>query len=80
MDKKEWELIGELKIYPSGKMVATTSKGRKVWTFSEGQASALLNIEVPHEAGNKIIEFAERIKSDRAIVSMELIDMSKASA
>ena len=49
------------------------------YTYSELEAQMLLGIGInstestytPHDAGNDIIELAERIKADRAIMAMK---------
>ena len=45
----------------------------RFWTWAEIEAAGLLGCRDPHEAGNRLIELAERIKAERAVVAMGAI-------
>ncbi len=77
MSEEKMITVAKWSVWPDGRMVNELTGA--VVTFEEVQAAALMGMpmnattasaEQTHHYANKLIEFAERVKSSRAIVAM----------
>ncbi len=72
------KVVTHIEFMPHGTTISRDGRVLATYTWAECQAQNLLGIGLystnstytPHDAGNEIIELAERIKSERAIIAM----------